>query len=303
MKSRMVRLLAAVACGLLSLSLVAGGTVVLTAQASETEETEPEEDDTESDGETDETGSETTEDTSAEETVTAYQATVNIPVTVTVSGDDAPDEEFTVVLTALDSSNPMPETTSLTLSDGEEGEFGPITYTKPGDYKYTITQTAGSTSYMTYDTTVFYVTVRVQNNESYTGLEYAIWAYEDEDDETNESAKLEAIEFVNTYSEPSSSTTTTTTTTTDDGDDDDTTTSTTTTVTSEAEEAGSVLDALREIVGGDEEGGSVLGAEKLPQTGQLNWPIPVMAALGILFFILGLLLICREDRKELAEIK
>ena len=85
----------------------------------------------------------------------------------------------------------------------------------------------------------------------------------------------------------SSTTTTTTTTTTDDDDDDDDTTTTTTTVESEAEEAASVLDAVRELIAGDEEGGSVLSAERLPQTGQLNWPIPVMAALGMLLIVLG----------------
>ena len=37
--------------------------------------------------------------------------------------------------------------------------------------------------------------------------------------------------------------------------------------------------------------------EKLPQTGQLNWPVPVMAVSGVLFLLFGLVL-CREPERE-----
>ena len=37
--------------------------------------------------------------------------------------------------------------------------------------------------------------------------------------------------------------------------------------------------------------------DKLPQTGQLNWPVPVMAAAGIILFLLGVVL-CREPERD-----
>ena len=443
MKSRMVRLLAAVACGLLSLSLVAGGTGVLTAQASETEDAEPEE---EAEGD-------------------PYEVSVEIPVSVEVDGDGAPEEEFTVVLEALGDANPVPSVTELSAAAGEEVSFGPIVYTTPGDYKYTLTLTAGSTDYMTYDDTVIYVTVRVQNNDSYTGLVATIWGYEDEDDETNETEKLSEFSFTNSYYEPTETTVELTkevSTSEDSGfgasvtakvgstvyfqatvtviegahnyvlhdemgsgltfdagslavsvddevlvkgtdytletdpDDDctfevyivndsletlsvgdiitvsysavvnssavvegdgnineitltysdpyiwilteeevereigpedavvyrpsSTTTTTTTTTTStgttvtyyyyttveaeaEEEEAGEVLgDSVEpEVVVEEEEAGEVLAAEKLPQTGQTKWPVPVMAVAGIILFGCGFTLVKKENEKELRE--
>ena len=41
--------------------------------------------------------------------------------------------------------------------------------------------------------------------------------------------------------------------------------------------------------------------EKLPQTGQLTWPIPVMAASGIALFLLGWIL-CSSSRKDTYEV-
>ena len=37
--------------------------------------------------------------------------------------------------------------------------------------------------------------------------------------------------------------------------------------------------------------------DKLPQTGQLHWPVPVMAVSGVLFLLFGLVL-CREPERE-----
>jgi hypothetical protein len=37
-------------------------------------------------------------------------------------------------------------------------------------------------------------------------------------------------------------------------------------------------------------------AEKLPQTGQLNWPIPVLAAIGLTAFAAGWMLLCQERK-------
>lgn len=37
-----------------------------------------------------------------------------------------------------------------------------------------------------------------------------------------------------------------------------------------------------------------VGPEKLPQTGQLKWPVPVLAALGMLLLLAGSILMRRE---------
>lgn len=37
---------------------------------------------------------------------------------------------------------------------------------------------------------------------------------------------------------------------------------------------------------------------KLPQTGQLNWPIPVLTVLGLGLFIAGWILLCKKERYE-----
>lgn len=37
---------------------------------------------------------------------------------------------------------------------------------------------------------------------------------------------------------------------------------------------------------------------RLPQTGQLNWPVPVMAALGLMFFCLGWVLLLGSKRRD-----
>ena len=71
-----------------------------------------------------------------------YSCTVQLPVevkTITKTEDtEIPTGEvYTVVLTAEDDA-PLPEETRLTVTDNGTVEFGPITYTKPGDYVYTV---------------------------------------------------------------------------------------------------------------------------------------------------------------------
>lgn len=53
--------------------------------------------------------------------------------------------------------------------------FGPITYTEPGDYTYRIYQEKGSVHEVSYDESVYSVTVRVVNDEK-DGLRAEIWA-------------------------------------------------------------------------------------------------------------------------------
>ena len=108
----------------------------------------------------------------------AYSCTVQLPVEVktitkTEDAEIPTGEVYTVVLTAEDGV-PLPEETQLTVTDNGTVEFGPITYTKPGDYVYT-------------------VTVRVVNDDN-GGLKAEIWAIRDDETE-----KMENVIFTNVY--------------------------------------------------------------------------------------------------------
>lgn len=48
----------------------------------------------------------------------------------------------------------MPEEDTLVITDSDTNTFRPITYTKPGDYVYTVTQVAGSEQDFIYDDAV-----------------------------------------------------------------------------------------------------------------------------------------------------
>ena len=101
-----------------------------------------------------------------------------------------------------DPDTPMPaeEACSLLLGDGANGGFS-IRYTEPGDYFYVIRQTAGSTAYMSYDTTVYEVQVQVTNDTAEDGtttLKYQVVA----NDVETPTEKAAALAFLNTYAPP-----------------------------------------------------------------------------------------------------
>lgn len=113
-------------------------------------------------------------------------------ITKTEDAEIPTGEVYTVVLTAEDGV-PLPEETQLTVTDNGTVEFGPITYTKPGDYVYTVYQDVGETEFYTYDRTVYTVTVRVVNDDN-GGLKAEIWAIRDDETE-----KMENVTFTNVY--------------------------------------------------------------------------------------------------------
>ena len=86
------------------------------------------------------------------------------------------------------------------MATGENGGFS-IRYTEPGDYFYVIRQTAGSTAYMSYDTTVYEVQVQVTNDTAEDGtttLKYQVVA----NDVETPTEKAAALAFLNTYAPP-----------------------------------------------------------------------------------------------------
>lgn len=99
-------------------------------------------------------------------------------------------------MTPVDEANPMPDASSVTITGSGTATLGPITYTKPGDYLYTVTQKEGSEAYFTYDTTSYTVTVRVINDGE-GGLTAEIWAIEEGGVD-----KVDEILFENSYDPP-----------------------------------------------------------------------------------------------------
>lgn len=121
-----------------------------------------------------------------------------IPVKVEVSGEEIPEGmEYKVTLKAVSQEAPMPKKTSVTIKDEGKAEFGPITYTVPGDYTYEISQKAGKKENFTYDKKTYTVTIRVVNDEK-GGLKAEVWAVKD-----GSKNKTDTIKFQNKYSTPS----------------------------------------------------------------------------------------------------
>lgn len=125
---------------------------------------------------------------------------VSVPVQTEVTGETderrAPSSEFTVVLEAEAKGVPMPEITSLTMKNNDRAQFGPITYTVPGDYVYRVYQKPGTAKNFTYDQSVYTVTVRVVNTED-GGIAAEIWAIRD-----GGQNKVDEILFTNQWSAP-----------------------------------------------------------------------------------------------------
>jgi len=81
----------------------------------------------------------------------------------TAEGVTAPEETFTFTLAAGNTADPMPEAGGETATITGEGtaSFGKITFSKAGEYTYTVKETKGSTPGYTYDSTEYTMTVTV----------------------------------------------------------------------------------------------------------------------------------------------
>lgn len=130
-----------------------------------------------------------------------------IPVKVEKTSGAPSGTQYQIVLEAVTADAPMPAQTTITVKDGETGEFGPITYTVPGDYQYKVYEQNGKQNYFTYDTAIYEVTVRIVNDEK-GGLASEIGAKKE-----GNTGKSD-IKFNNQYSAPKPSTTATTASTT-----------------------------------------------------------------------------------------
>ena len=89
----------------------------------------------------------------------AESTSVKIPVKVNISGN-APEETYKITM-EVDSASESELTVTSAGPQQHELNFNEMTYTKKGDYRYFIKQTAGNKSYFTYDQTVYTVLVKV----------------------------------------------------------------------------------------------------------------------------------------------
>lgn len=122
---------------------------------------------------------------------------VMLPICVETTGDTAEKPaEFEFLLTSEDAEAPMPESVVCRIQGDGSVTFGPITYTMPEDYHYTVVQKKGQDEQWIYDDAVYEVTVRVTYNEA-GALVPEIWAVKSE-----MTAKSDTLLFINHYDAP-----------------------------------------------------------------------------------------------------
>ena len=130
--------------------------------------------------------------------------TFKIPVELEVKGN-APEETYTFTM-ERDSKYPSvpvapvasPSEISVTGSGAKKYnlEFNEITYDQAGTYVYLVKQTQGNKSYFKYDSSVYRVIVKVEDDSTKpAGLTCVYWA-----GKLNETDKTGRISFVNSYS-------------------------------------------------------------------------------------------------------
>lgn len=192
----------------------------------------------------------------------------------------------TVVIEAV-GDEPLPAVT--VVSDVLLGEFE-IAYTEPGNYYYHVYQNPGDKQEYLYDESIYNVLVSVFTDE-YEKLYAVVTLGIDGNPE-----KPEMVEFANIidplwpgYHDPSD----------DRPDDWQDATQTTTTTTGDVspDNAGNTTGSSNGSVSGSS--GTADGGipPKLPQTGQLWWPVPVMIGFGILLILLGIMT-SRKSRED-----
>lgn len=193
---------------------------------------------------------------------------VTLPVSIRTAGaDPEPNAAYTFCLQAVDNT-PMPDGAqngqySVTVQGAGDYTFPQITYTAPGIYYYRISHVAGADTRCTYDATVYNVTVAITNKQDGTGLESAVTAH------TGPSAdKRDAMLFTNVYAPRP-------------------TTPPTATPTPKPETP---------VVHPTPEPTPV--TRVLIQTGQLNWPIPVLGGLAVVLVVVGVALTRKKAKKH-----
>lgn len=123
--------------------------------------------------------------------ISAYAANslrVAIPVSVELEGAlPTENEDYVLHLKTKDDAFPMPEETvdgicSMGVKGGGTFLFPEITYSKVGIYTYEVWMSTGENAFAIYDETIYDVTVYVTNAEDGSGLESTVIAYAQRED-------------------------------------------------------------------------------------------------------------------------
>ena len=119
--------------------------------------------------------------------------TVTLPVTKTIQGTPHSSANFDFVLTTLTENAPMPVSgrEKLTITGEGTGNFGTITYTVPGTWKYSVYEKAGGLEAYGYDDNIYKVTVTVKDVNGELVASVAI--------EDRSGASVDKMEFNNLY--------------------------------------------------------------------------------------------------------
>ena len=119
-------------------------------------------------------------------------AALGIPVTKDVQGAPAAAADFTFILKAVTEGAPMPANGgTLTITGAGNSSFGAITYTVPGTWEYTVSETKGTAAGYTYDPAVYHVTVTVTDEQGKLKAVSSV--------RTSAGIPLDTITFTNTY--------------------------------------------------------------------------------------------------------
>ncbi|WP_455500817.1 Spy0128 family protein [Gemmiger sp.] len=132
--------------------------------------------------------------------VFAARAGAVLPVTVRTDGTTR-KAAYVVSITPQDGA-PASAQSGLTIQSGGTAYFTGFDFDAPGDYRYTVTQTRGTDKYTTYDSRSYTVIFRVTGRTD-GGLDTEVWAVH-----SGETAKADAVVFVNRYDPPTAVTTT-----------------------------------------------------------------------------------------------
>ncbi|MEI3138744.1 MAG: FctA domain-containing protein [Lachnospiraceae bacterium] len=107
----------------------------------------------------------------------AEEGTARIQVTKEFNADEYPtgDDAFTFTLKAAQNEegtteSPLPEQTTVTVTDANAVSFGDITFDTNGTYNYTVEENAGKLPNVIYDKTVYDVQIKVEDGGKADGV-------------------------------------------------------------------------------------------------------------------------------------
>lgn len=122
--------------------------------------------------------------------------TARVPVSVSLSGDEAVDESFRFEIVPADDESAQPAESVVTVEGAGEASFS-FTFDRVGEHHYTVRQLAGDAANWTYDDRVYDVTVYCMWNEATDDLYTTVII------ENAEGYKADSCSFENSYAAPS----------------------------------------------------------------------------------------------------